>query len=218
MTALSLRPAATAAGRAESLPVRGELPLAGRTSPVPSASTDPVPPSDKPDPTESGDALVRRLYLEHGGLLLGYLTRLTGDRQQAEDVLQETLIRAWRHRPRTTSEFGSVRGWLITVARNIVTDQARARAARPREVGEPQDRAGGTDPAEVVTTAVALAGALKTLSTEHRAALVEVYLRGRTMEEAGQMLAVPAGTVKSRVHYALRALRPVLGDLTGDAS
>lgn len=84
----------------------------------------------------SDEALVRALYEEHGRALLAYATRLTGDRAAAEDVVQETLIRAWRHPDALLNGKGSVRGWLLTVARNIITDRHRARAARPTEVAE----------------------------------------------------------------------------------
>jgi len=83
-----------------------------------------------------GEDLVRKLYNEHGASLLAYATRLTNDRAAAEDVVQETLLRAWKHADVLTEEKGSVRGWLLTVARNIVTDRARARAVRPPEVAE----------------------------------------------------------------------------------
>ena len=84
------------------------------------------------------DELVRALYAEHAGPLLGYVLRLTGgDRHRAEDVVQETMLRAWRHPEAAKPAHGSLRPWLITVARNIVIDHARARKARPAEVGEP---------------------------------------------------------------------------------
>src|SRR3954471_20432264 len=83
-----------------------------------------------------GEDLIRTLYEEHGASLLAYATRLTNDRAAAEDVVQETLLRAWKHADVLTEEKGSVRGWLLTVARNIVTDRARARAVRPPEVAE----------------------------------------------------------------------------------
>lgn len=86
--------------------------------------------------TAADEALIRSLYEEHGRALLAYATRLTGDRAAAEDVVQETLVRAWRHPDALVNGKGSVRGWLLTVARNLVTDRVRARAARPQEVAE----------------------------------------------------------------------------------
>ncbi|NUR58732.1 MAG: sigma-70 family RNA polymerase sigma factor, partial [Catenulispora sp.] len=80
---------------------------------------------------------LRSLYADHAGPLLGYVLKLTnGDRGQAEDVVQETFLRAWQHAEAFEPDRGSPRAWLCTVARNIVVDHARARRSRPQEVGE----------------------------------------------------------------------------------
>jgi RNA polymerase sigma-70 factor, ECF subfamily len=166
-----------------------------------------------PGDARAGEALVRTLYDEHGRYLVAYAARLTGDRQLAEDIVQETLLRAWRHADRLTDEQGSVRGWLLTVTRNIATDKARARKARPPEVEEGpdvHDVRSVRDHAEDVANSLVVADALRTLSPEHRAALVETYYQGRTMTEAARVLGIPPGTVKSRVHYALQQLRVTL--------
>lgn len=154
------------------------------------------------------EALVASLYADHGRMLLGYTTKLTGDRQLAEDVVQETLVRAWRNAARLTEEQGSVRGWLLTVARNIVTDRVRARQARPTEVAEnPSAPPIIADHADEVVNSVLVRHALQSLSPEHRAVLISVYYGGKTAAEAGEELGIPPGTVKSRAYYALRALR-----------
>ncbi|MFD0883651.1 sigma factor, partial [Streptosporangium algeriense] len=75
------------------------------------------------------EQLVRALFDEHGGPLYGYVLRLTGDSGRAEDVVQETLLRAWRHPDALSGK--PIRAWLFTVARNLVVDQHRARKARP---------------------------------------------------------------------------------------
>jgi RNA polymerase sigma-70 factor, ECF subfamily len=156
--------------------------------------------------------LIRFLFEEHGRSVLAYATRLTGDRAAAEDVLQETLLRAWRHADNLRNDSkGSVRGWLLTVARNIITDRARARAVRPQEVGEPVDvPAVERDHAEQVVNEMAVLGAMDKLSAEHREVLVEMYYKGRTVAEAAKALRIPPGTVKSRSYHAMRALRAVL--------
>jgi RNA polymerase sigma-70 factor (ECF subfamily) len=159
----------------------------------------------------SDEALIRSLYEEHGRSLLAYATRLTGDRASAEDVVQETLLRAWKHSDAMVNQKGSVRGWLLTVARNIVTDRVRAKASRPTEVAEtPTTGPVAGDHAENVVNSMVVLDALDDLSPEHREVIVELYYRGRTVSEAAQVLGVPPGTVKSRSYYALRAMRSVM--------
>jgi RNA polymerase sigma-70 factor (ECF subfamily) len=154
------------------------------------------------------EALVRSLFSEHGAAMLAYATQLTRDRAAAEDVVQEALVRAWRHPDSLVNGKGSVRGWLLTVIRNIVTDQVRARKARATEVREsPVEVAIENDHADQVVNSVVVVDALSRLSTEHREVLEQVYLLGSTVAEAAKALGIPPGTVKSRSFYALRALR-----------
>jgi RNA polymerase sigma-70 factor, ECF subfamily len=156
--------------------------------------------------------LIRSVYAEHGAALLGYVSRLLdGDRQQAEDIVQETLLRAWRHPEALDVDRGDVRPWLWTVARRLLIDRSRARRARPAEVRERDLGAfpAGDELAEALQ-AWQVADALRSLTAAHRAVLVQTYYLGRTVAEAAEVLGVPAGTVKSRASYALRELRLVL--------
>ena len=157
------------------------------------------------------EALIRSLYQEHGAALLAYATRLTGDRAAAEDILQETLIRAWRHAGSLCAATGSVRGWLFTVTRHLVTDRARARAARPAEVADSPTRVPVQhDHAQRVVDSMVALEALERLSAEHRSVLVQIYFHGRTVAETADLLGIPTGTVKSRSHNALKVLRDLL--------
>ncbi|MFF0746003.1 sigma-70 family RNA polymerase sigma factor [Streptomyces sp. NPDC004111] len=153
------------------------------------------------------------LQQEHGTALLGFLLSLTqGDRQRAEDLVQETFVRAWQHPEALTSAHDSMRPWLFTVGRRLAIDARRARRSRPNEVGaEVLDRsAAPEDLAERSATELDVREAVRALRTEHREVLVQVYFRGRSVAEASTVLGIPEGTVKSRTHYALRALRGVL--------
>ena len=163
------------------------------------------------DPRPGADATIRSLFDEHGRSVLAYATRLTGDRAAAEDVVQETFLRAWKNADDLLEGKGSVRGWLLTVARNLVTDRARAKAARPAEVAEVTDHPPvDVDHSEAVVNTMVVLDALEQMSTEHREVLVELYYKGRSVAEAATALGVPPGTVKSRSFYALRALRAVM--------
>nr|WP_042191770.1 sigma-70 family RNA polymerase sigma factor [Kibdelosporangium sp. MJ126-NF4]CEL20281.1 RNA polymerase sigma-70 factor, ECF subfamily [Kibdelosporangium sp. MJ126-NF4]CTQ97507.1 RNA polymerase sigma-70 factor, ECF subfamily [Kibdelosporangium sp. MJ126-NF4] len=154
------------------------------------------------------EALVRTLFEEHGRAMLAYAQRLTGDRATAEDVVQEALIRAWKHPDALVNGKGSVRGWLLTVVRNLVLDGVRARNARPKEVAEsPLTVAVEKDHADKVVNSLVVLGALEQLPDAHRSVLVEIYVRGQSVSETAETLGIPPGTVKSRSYYALRALR-----------
>lgn len=163
----------------------------------------------RPARNDADEALVQAIYTEHGRALLAYATRLLGgDRAGAEDVVQETLIRAWRNPQVLTNGKGSTRGWLLTVARNIVTDRIRARAARPQEVAEVPERPPvERDHSDAVVASVTVLSALEDLSPDHRGVLDQIYFKGRSLGEAATVLGIPPGTVKSRSYYALRALR-----------
>lgn len=156
---------------------------------------------------------MRSLYQEFREPLLRNVRRLTGgDLQWAEDVVQETLFRAWRHAEKLERDRGLLWAWLMTVARRIVVDGRRQRSSRPKEV-EPDGLevvAVVPDQSEPALSAMVVSDALRTIPQEQRQALVQTYLRDRTVNEAAQILGVPPGTVKSRIYYGLRALRKVL--------
>ncbi|HEV3362153.1 MAG TPA: sigma-70 family RNA polymerase sigma factor [Pseudonocardiaceae bacterium] len=165
---------------------------------------------------DGDEALIRGVYAEHGRALLAYATRLTSDHAAAEDVVQETLVRAWKHPEALINGKGSTRGWLLTVARNIVIDRARARGVRPTEVAEePSHPPIERDHSDAVVNTTVVLDAMDKLSGSHRDVLVELYFRGATVTEAAATLGIPAGTVKSRSHHALKALRELFRPAPG---
>jgi RNA polymerase sigma-70 factor (ECF subfamily) len=170
------------------------------------------------EPTASGpttdDMIVAELYRQYRAPLMSFVLRLTaGDRQQAEDVVQETMVRAWRQVRELDLSGPSLMPWLATVARRIVIDHGRRRRARPTETGDVLlENVPVADATEDLLRKVIVSEALQALSAAHREVLNETILRDRTVNEAAEVLGIPVGTVKSRVYYAVRALRLVLAE------
>lgn len=160
-------------------------------------------------------ALIRVLYEEHGAALWRYAWRLTGDAARAEDVVQETLLRAWQH-PEVTEGERSARAWLFTVARNMIIDERRsARFRSESSTPEPEqapDRA-GRDETDTALNRLLLGDALTKLSADHRAVVQRAYYQGWTTAQIAADLNIAEGTVKSRLHYAMRTLRLTLQEM-----
>jgi RNA polymerase sigma-70 factor (ECF subfamily) len=191
--------------------------LTGRTPALPVQRNRRTPRRDEEAAISDHDArLLRALHAEHGDALHAHALRLVnGDRTRAEDLVQETLLRAWRHPESLDPTRGSVRAWLFTTARNLAIDAWRRRSTRVGEVytdvlPEPPE---AVDEAERAVQAWTVAEALERLSPAHREVLVECFYQGRSVAEVAARLGVPAGTVKSRTHYALRSLRLVLAEM-----
>jgi RNA polymerase sigma-70 factor (ECF subfamily) len=160
------------------------------------------------------DTIVTTLYQAYRAPLMAFVLRLTdGDRQQAEDVVQETMVRAWREAGRLDRSGSSLMPWLAAVARRIVIDEHRRKRARPPEAGEgtvgdlPVD-----DDTAATVLRVAVADAMRQLTSSHRQILHETILRDQTVNQAARALGIPVGTAKSRVYYALRVLEVVLAE------
>lgn len=165
--------------------------------------------------TQDPATAMQQLHDAHASALWGFCLHLTGnDRARAEDVAQETMLRAWRNAAVLTESHGSVRSWLFTVARNIVIDEWRSRKShREFPTDEPPLTEPTPDRTDELLLSWVVADAIDQLSPEHRAVLVECYYRGRSVAEAARRLEIPEGTVKSRTHYALRALRLTLEEM-----
>lgn len=154
---------------------------------------------------------LRAAYSAHGGELYGFACRSLGDPHRAEEVVQETFLRAWRAADRYDPELGSPRTWLFAILRNTIID---ARRAEP----PPSLQLDGHDPVEEsgidqVLLSWQMEEALRRISDDHRRVLMETYYRSRPYAEVAEDLGIPEGTVKSRAYYALRALRLALEEM-----
>jgi RNA polymerase sigma-70 factor, ECF subfamily len=165
--------------------------------------------------TERGEDAARRLYRAYSGELYGFALHRLGDRELAEEVVQETFTSVWRHADAFDADKGSVRTWLYGIARNAVIDCARRRARRlplsrfePAEADDP-----ASTPIEQALLRWQLQLAFARLTPEHREMLRLGHFGGLSVKEIAEVTGLPPGTVKSRTYYALRSLRLALDEI-----
>jgi len=156
------------------------------------------------------DVALQTLHDRHSAELIRFALRLTHDPQLAEDVVQEVLLRAWKDPGLVDRTDAAERAWLFAVCRNLVIDRWRRASnrheLRTAEVPE-QSQADATD---VVLDRWLIAEAFSGLSPEHRGVITAAYYEGRSVADIAERLQIAPGTVKSRLHYGLRALRLIL--------
>jgi RNA polymerase sigma-70 factor (ECF subfamily) len=181
-------------------------------------------------------AALAELYDRHAAAVFGASFRLLGQRLEAEEVVQETFLALWNRAEQFDPTLGSLRAWLMTIGRNRAIDRLRAAGRRPNLVSfgtleddaerrnessaDAFDRLGlvadddDSDPehqAELAALREHVRGALGSLPTSEREALVLAYFEGLTQQEIAIRLEWPLGTVKTRTRRALRRLRIALG-------
>jgi RNA polymerase sigma-70 factor (ECF subfamily) len=170
---------------------------------------------DEPAVESADENGLRSAFVTHGGELYGFARRSLGDTGAAEDVVQETFIRAWKARDRFDTNLGTLRTWLFTIARRVVIDHARSRAVRQADP-LPSDIGFAHDEVETAMVGWQVEEAMRRLRPEHRQVLVETYYRGRSGRDIAASLEIPEGTVRSRLFYALRTLRLTLEEMGWD--
>jgi RNA polymerase sigma-70 factor (ECF subfamily) len=163
---------------------------------------------------DSGDDL-RELYRRYSAELFGFAYNALGDRELAEEVVQDVFARAWRAARDYDPRRASVRTWLYSIARNRVVDARRRAAVRPGLAPEnvPESPAEVDEALEQAVLRWQMAAALARLSTEHREVIRLAHYGGLSLREIAERKGIPLGTVKSRTSYALRSLRLILDEM-----
>ncbi|MEV6494123.1 sigma-70 family RNA polymerase sigma factor [Actinoplanes sp. NPDC051633] len=158
----------------------------------------------------AGDAgALALLYERHAGAVFGYLLRLAGDRMVAEEILQDTMLAVWRSAGAFEGR-AKVTTWLFGVARRQAHNRLRLRAAPLPAAADLLDRADqGAGPEELAIAAAGgtpVAAAIDLLPDHHREVIALVFVAGLPLADVAEVLAIPVGTVKSRLHHARAAV------------
>jgi RNA polymerase sigma-70 factor (ECF subfamily) len=161
----------------------------------------------------SGEEGARALYRAYGDELYRFALTRTRDPALAEEIVQDTILRAWRHQDGFDPQRASQRTWVFGIARNLTTDAFRRRSARPVAAtngATPPELEQPGDPYDEAVDRWQIETALAALRPEHREVIQLVHFEGLSLEEAAKRAQIPVGTVKSRCFYALRSLRDIL--------
>jgi RNA polymerase sigma-70 factor (ECF subfamily) len=154
------------------------------------------------------------IYRANRGPLLRQARAILGDAGLAEEVAQETFVRAWRACSAFDPHGSPMLVWLSVILRNLALDRMRSRGRRPGVARSLSDHEaiGPSQPdgVELLLLRAGLRDALARLHDDHRTAVVETVMLDRPYDEVAAELGIPVGTVKSRTHYALRRMRRIL--------
>jgi RNA polymerase sigma-70 factor (ECF subfamily) len=163
--------------------------------------------SAEPDPAS---ALTERLHVEHASALFNWARTRVADRRDAEELVSETLVRAWRHYDQFDPARGSERAWIFGIARNAVIDMHRRSQRRLRPVSDVVPDVGEPSVADRIVEISLISDALADLSDQHRTVILEAFVHGLDTNEIAARIGIPPGTVKSRMYYGMRSLRAAL--------
>src|SRR5918997_1583543 len=163
---------------------------------------------------EAGDAeAFSTLYDRHSRAAFSLAHRMMGERQTAEDLAQDALIKVWRGAGSYRAERGSVRTWILSIVHNRGIDHLRSQASRRRTQDKIEASAPRSQPSEAFAETWRnsqrdqVREALNTLPPEQLKILELAYFSGYTHEEISDLLRLPLGTVKGRMRLGLKKIR-----------
>lgn len=165
------------------------------------------------------------LYIRYGRAVLAFGTRMLGDRQSGEELLQEVFIRAWRQSKNYAAGRGSYITWLLSITHNLAIDEIRKRNRRPQRAGSAdpllmlanvRDTSPGIEEvAELRELRDLMTGAMRTLPDTQREAVELAFFGGLTQREVAEHLGEPLGTIKTRIRLGMKKLRDYLEEHEG---
>lgn len=154
--------------------------------------------------------LTERLHAEHASALFNWARGRVADRRDAEELVSETLVRAWRHYDQFDPDRGTERAWIFGIARNAAIDMHRRSRRRLRPVSDVLPEIAVPSVADRLAEISLISDALGDLSDQHRTVILEAFVHGRDTNEIAERIGIPPGTVKSRMFYGMRSLRAAL--------
>lgn len=160
---------------------------------------------------DGAEVLAVRLHADHADALFTWAVGRAPDRRDAEELVAEVLVRAWKRHDQFDPNRGSERAWIFGIARNALVDMHRRSRRRLRLVTDGSGAESSVDDGIEAFAEVSLVReAMADLTEDRRTVVVEAFFQGLSTNEISEKLGVPQGTVKSRMYYAMRSLRASL--------
>jgi RNA polymerase sigma factor (sigma-70 family) len=153
------------------------------------------------------------VYDNYSAIMYGTINNLVGDSHTAGDLMQEVFIKIWENLHRYEANKGRLFTWMVNIARNHTLDFLRSKAFKQARATKPEDNIADGElenTANATLERKALVAEIKKLDENQQKVLQLSYFSGCTQEEIAEMLAIPLGTVKSRLRAALNELRKTI--------
>ena len=161
---------------------------------------------------QGGDeAAFAEIFNRYSGRILAFITRVVGDSHRAEELMQEVFVRVVTHSRTFDGREAKFSTWLFQIARNLSMNAIRDRNRR-REDGIENEAAAGSQPS-TIESRLAVDQFLQKLPEDQRVVFVLKHDQDLKYEEIANVLDIPVGTVKSRMHVAVKSLRKILEEV-----
>lgn len=158
-------------------------------------------------------AAIGDLYDAYSGALFGVVLRIVQQRELAEQVLQDTFLKAWRNGNSYDTSKGRLFTWLLNIARNTAIDATRtAYFQKSRKTDSLDTLVHSPGGQSVNPDQIGVRDVVDKLDEKYKMLIDMVYFRGYTQEEISEETGIPLGTVKTRLRYAITELRGIFGE------
>jgi RNA polymerase sigma factor (sigma-70 family) len=158
-------------------------------------------------------AAIGELYDAYGGALFGVVLRIVQSRELAEQVLQDTFVKAWRNGARYDASKGRLFTWLLNIARNTAIDATRTSYFQHYRKTDSLDHLVHKPGSEALNPDhLGVREVVSRLDEKYKSLIELVYFKGYTQEEVAEETGIPLGTIKTRLRYAINELRGIFGE------
>ncbi|MDO8970709.1 MAG: RNA polymerase sigma factor [Saprospiraceae bacterium] len=158
-------------------------------------------------------AAIGTLYEAYGGALFGVVLRIVQQRELAEQVLQDTFVKAWKNGASYDTTKGRLFTWLLNIARNTAIDATRtAHYQKSRKTDSLDSLVHSPGGQSLNPDQIGVRELVNRLDEKYKTLIDMVYFRGYTQEEVAEETGIPLGTVKTRLRYAINELRGIFGE------